>query len=209
MASMISGPAGKLEVLLEAPEDEPRFAAVVAHPHPQFGGTMHNTIVFRTARALRAAGGATLRFNFRGVEGSEGEHDGDGSEEEDAAACLDHLENLYPGLPLWGAGYSFGSRTVGSLATRNSRMVRLILIALPVDAYDCDRVASVTQPTFCVWGSRDEFGTLRSFERRYPDHPLTIETLEIEGGDHFFRGRTPRLEEAVLDFARRSQESSR
>lgn len=204
----IPGPAGGLEALLEEPEVEPRFAAVVAHPHPVYGGTMRNSVVFRVARALREAGGLTLRFNFRGVEGSEGEHDGEGGEEQDLEACLDHLQASRPGLALWGAGFSFGARTLGALALRDARLVRLVLVALPVEVFDCDSAAEVTQPTLAVWGSEDEFGTLGAFERRYPQSSASIERLELEGADHFFRGRTPRLEAAVLEFALRSVDLS-
>jgi alpha/beta superfamily hydrolase len=206
------GPAGPLEGLLEAPEDgAPRFAAIVCHPHPIHGGTMHNTVVFRVARGLRAAGGVTLRFNFRGVGESAGEHHGGTGpegEEDDARAALDRLAREHPGLPLWGAGFSFGARVVASFARREPRLARLVLIAAPVDLFDCEAVARVAVPALAVWGDKDEFGTLRSFERRFPDASPLLETRSIEGADHLFRGRTPLLEEAVLDYARRSLEAT-
>ena len=213
MQLFLDGPEGRLEALYERDPDPaaaPRFAAVVCHPHPSYGGTMHNTIVFRTARALRQAGGVTLRFNFRGVEQSAGEHDGGvgpGGEEDDALAALDHLAREHPGLPLWGAGFSFGARTIAALAVREPRIARLVLIAPPIDVYDCDAVAEVRVPTLAVWGEHDEFGTLASFQRRYPTASPSLETRSIEGADHFFRMRTPLLEEAVLDFATRAPET--
>ena len=208
----IPGPDGPLEVLLETPEGAPRFAAVVAHPHPRYGGTMRNTIVHRTARALREAGAVSLRFNFRGVEASGGQHHGGTGpegEEGDVAAALDHLEQAWPGLELWGAGFSFGARTVGALARRDPRLLRLVLVALPVDVFDCDDAAGVTQPTLALWGGDDEFGTLASFEQRYPDRAPSLQAQEIPGADHFFRGHTPEVEAAVLAFARRSLELPR
>ena len=110
---LLDGPAGKLEALLDAPEDAvPRAIAVVCHPHPLFGGTMHNKVVYRVARALRNSGYVVLRFNFRGVGKSEGRHDLGVGEIADARAALDWLRSRYPGLPYTLAGFSFGSRVI-------------------------------------------------------------------------------------------------
>ena len=107
----IAGPAGRLESLLEEPEDrEPTEACLVCHPHPLFGGTMHNKVVYRLARGLRKAGGVVLRFNFRGVNLSEGTHDEGAGEVEDARTALAFLRERYPELPYSLAGFSFGSR---------------------------------------------------------------------------------------------------
>jgi len=200
------GPVGKLEGILDEPENvqKPVGVAVVCHPHPLHEGTMRNTIVFRTARALRAAGFVTLRFNFRGVEESEGEHDGEGAEEQDAAAALDYLAQRYPGLPMWGAGFSFGSRTIAGLAAKDQRIERVVLVAFPVAAYDCSFILEVKQPGFLIFGSVDEFGTKAQLNRQFPELPERLEMEEIEGGDHFFRGRTPLMEEAVRAYAVRS-----
>ena len=168
---------------------------------------MRNTIVFRAARALRAAGLATLRFNFRGVGESEGAHDGAGAEELDAAVALDLLEARFPGLPLWAAGYSFGSRTVCGLATRDRRIQRLILIAFPVSAYDCSCIKEVHQPGFMLFGGGDEFGTLTELAQLFPNLPPRLEVDEIVGADHFFRGRTPILEEKIRSYAAEAMES--
>jgi hypothetical protein len=213
MEDTFPGPVGVLEGSLELPAGDaaPRFAAIVCHPHPLYGGTRDNTVVFRTARALRRAGGATLRFNFRGVGVSGGEHSGragPGGEEDDAIAGLDLLARELPGVPLWGAGFSFGARTVAALAPREPRIARLVLVAPPVDVYESDAVARVVVPSLAVWGDRDGFGTLRSFRRRHPDASPLLTTVEIEGADHFFRGRTPLLEEAVLAYARRALETT-
>jgi alpha/beta superfamily hydrolase len=208
----LNGPAGRLEALLEpATGAAPRFASVVCHPHPAYGGTLRNTVVHRTARSLRDAGGTTLRFNFRGVGGSAGAYDGragPGGEEDDAACALDYLAAELPGLPLWGAGFSFGARTIAGLALRDPRLQRLVLVAPPVNLFDGDAVAHSRVPAFAVWGDRDEFGTLSAFEERYPDATERLETLSIEGTDHFFRGRTPQLEEAIREYARRAVETA-
>ncbi len=198
----LQGPVGRLEALLEEPEGPPiRGAAVVCHPHPMHLGTMRNTLVFRTARALRAAGLATLRFNFRSVEGSEGEHDGEGGEEGDVLAALDLLGERYPGLPLWTAGYSFGARTTAGLATKEKRIQRVILIALPVGFYNCTFIESVPQPGLMIFGGADEFGTASVMRTKHPDMPKGLEIVEVPGADHMFRGLTPKVEESVRDYA--------
>ncbi len=203
------GPSGRLEGLLEEPDGTPRAAAVVCHPHPLHGGTMRNTIVFRTARALRDNGIVTLRFNFRGVEGSAGEHHGQGgpgSEEDDLAAALDLLAARWPALPLWAAGYSFGSRTACGLAGRDARIERLILLALPVGVYDCACIERVRQPAFLLFGGGDAFGTLTELAQKHGNLPANLDVDELPGADHFFRGRTPILEEKVRTWAREALE---
>ena len=202
----VDGPVGRLEALLDEPDEPARGAAVVCHPHPLHGGTMQNTVVFRLARALWAAGFVTLRFNFRGVEGSAGQHDGEGGEEGDVAACLDLLAERYPGLPLWAAGYSFGARTVCELAPKDGRIERVVLVAPPVAVYDCRCLEDLRQPGLLVFGSGDEFGTLTELAQKHPALPEHLELHEITGADHFFRGRTPLLEESVRDHATRALE---
>src|SRR5262249_33867390 len=112
----LNGPAGRLEALLEEPEDpEPRLAALVCHPHPLYGGTMHNKVVYRIARGLRQSGIVVLRFNFRGVGASEGEQAHMTGEIEDARTALAWLRERYPDLPFALAGFSFGARVITQL----------------------------------------------------------------------------------------------
>src|ERR1700676_5548166 len=125
----IQGPAGRLEALLEEPEDQaPREAVLVCHPHPQFGGTMHNKVVYRLARGMRRAGDVALRFNYRGVNLSEGTYDNSIGELEDARAALEFLRSRYPELPFSLAGFSFGSRIILKLGCELSHEP-LVLIA--------------------------------------------------------------------------------
>ena len=210
----LAGPVGSLEARLELPAGAwegraPRAAAAVCHPHPLFAGTLRNTVVFRTARALTHAGFATLRFNFRGVEESTGEHDGKGGEECDLAAALDRLAAEYPDLPLWAAGFSFGARVAYGLALREERIRRLVLVALPVNRFSCPGIEDLRQPTLFVCGGEDEFGTLQDLRARIPDPPPQFDFHEVEGADHLFRKRSAQLEERVLTWAEAALEPRR
>ena len=159
----IEGPVGALEAELWMPADDapPRALAVMCHPHPLHGGTMDNTVVFRAARGMQRAGAAVLRFNFRGVGASAGEHDGQGGEEEDARAAIDWLVERSGGeLPLWAGGFSFGSRTVARLAPGEPRIDRLLLVAFPCAAFDCSFVEAVRTPGYVIQAGEDDFGNL-------------------------------------------------
>jgi alpha/beta superfamily hydrolase len=206
MELFVPGPAGRLEAIWwDVAGDEPaRVAAVLCHPHPLFGGTMHNTLVFRAARALRSCGVATLRFNFRGAGASAGAHDGNGAEEDDAAAALDWVAARLPGVELWGAGFSFGARTMGALAARDARIRRVILMALPIKRFDCPGIDRLRQPGYLLFGGRDEYGTREEFRARHPDLPPQLELDEVPEATHLYKGCTPRLEERVLAYAQRA-----
>ncbi|MFM7295637.1 MAG: alpha/beta hydrolase [Planctomycetota bacterium] len=206
MRFFIPGPVGRLEALLWMPKDgaAPRAAAVVCHPLPTAGGTMDNNVVFRIARGLQHAGLAVLRFNFRSAGASEGVHDGKGAEEGDVRAALDHLERGFPGLELWAAGFSFGSRTVGSLARSEARIRRVALIAPPAKAYDCRFVREIPQPTLIVHAEHDEFGTPGDFDASVGPLPAHFERIVIPGVEHFFRGANPELEATIKEWAERS-----
>ena len=195
----LPGPAGRLEALLREP-DQPRAAAVVCHPNPLGGGTMHNTVVFRMASGLADAGVAALRFQFRGVGRSAGVSEGSEAEVGDAEAALDHLARLYPGLPLWAAGFSFGARTVAALAARDPRVARVVLVALPTLAFDISAACSLRVPGLVVTAGADRFGNRADLEERCPDLPETLDVHEVEGADHFFRGRTRELEALLRDW---------
>ena len=199
---LFEGPAGVLEGRLELPETPDgrvEAVAIVCHPHPLYGGSMRNTICVRASRALRSCGFATLRFNFRGVEGSAGEHDGNGAEEGDARAALDVLLERFGDVPAWVVGYSFGARTVSALAASDPRIEGAILIALPVKTYGAERIDELRQPSLLLFGELDEFGT----EDDLPSLGSHMEVHTVAGADHFFRGRTPLVEEHIRDYARK------
>ena len=202
----IPGPTGKLEGELWLPEGggPAPAAAVVCHPHPLHGGTMRNNVVHRTARGLHDAGLAVVRFNFRGVGASEGVHDGNGAEEEDLAAALTFLRERVPGVPLWAAGFSFGSRTVAGLAPKDDRIERVALIALPVIAYDCRMALDIRQPGGIFMAGEDTYGTMAVMRNQMPEIFDRFHVEEVPGVDHFFSGKLDDLRLRVKNWAAES-----
>lgn len=172
-------------------------AAVVCHPHPVFGGTLHNKVVFHTMKALNGFGFPVLRFNFRGTGLSGGEHAGGVGEVDDVRAALDWLEQEFP-LPVIFAGFSFGA-AVGLRAacpdTRVTALMGLGLPAVPVDdrVYDFEFLRSCAKPKLFVSGSRDQFGPLGSLEALVATFAEPKKLVRIEAGDHFFEGRLKEL----------------
>ena len=197
---LLDGPAGKLEALLEEPEDRPPDeAALLCHPHPLYGGTMHNKVVYRTARALRRRGSVVLRFNFRGVNRSEGLHAEGVGEVEDARAALDWLRERYPGLPYALAGFSFGARVVSKLGCETAGAARLIAIGFPTQGSDVRPLASCTVPKYFISSTHDQFAPRNEMETLYAGIAEPKQMIWIEAEDHFFRGALDELEETVLN----------
>jgi alpha/beta superfamily hydrolase len=208
MDLFLPGPAGRLEAKLWEPESgAPAAAIAFCHPHPLYGGTMDNKVVFRAARGLQDAGLAVLRFNFRGVRRSAGEHDGQAGEAADLGAALDWLHARFPEVELWAGGFSFGSRIALSRALEDERIARLVLVAVPVLAFDVSYITRVTQPGFVLMAENDEFGTLAEIRRRYPDAAAHFETDEVPGVGHFFDEETHEVQARVEAYARRTLEA--
>jgi len=201
---LLEGPAGKLEALLEEPEladaGPPREACLVCHPHPLFGGTMHNKVVYRIARAMRRAGAVVLRFNFRGVGLSEGVHHGGEGEVEDARAALQFLQERYPALPYSMAGFSFGSRVIMRLGC-SLGPVRLIAVGFPTSRAEFDYLAACKIPKYFIQSTIDEFGPRKELEAVFQGFAEPKRLEFIEAGDHFFAGALDRLEEAIFAIA--------
>lgn len=197
----IAGPAGRIEGLIREPESEPRFAAVVCHPHPLYGGTMHNKVVYRVADALAAAGGTAMRFNFRGAGLSSGHHDEGRGETDDLKAVLDHLVQAFPDLPLLIAGFSFGAYVGLRHGASDGRVEALIGVGLAVSMHDFTELDMCTKPKLLVQGSDDEFGSREQIEalvdRLLPPKELVV----VDGADHLFGSGTREIEAAVERFA--------
>lgn len=189
---------GRLEAILKEPQ-EARGAALVLHPHPMGGGTMHNKVVFRAASALNDAGLVTLRINFRGVGASTGEHDEGRGEIEDALAGLNYLSEHYPHSPVTLAGFSFGSRVGMEIGITDERVLNLISIGTPVDKYDFSFLEECRKPILFVHGDGDEFGRverLRSLVSRLPAQAHA--RLEIvSDADHFFARRLDEMKRVI------------
>jgi uncharacterized protein len=202
----IAGAAGKLEALLEEPEDAaPVEAALVCHPHPQHGGTMHNKVVYRLARGLRKSGCVVLRFNYRGVNLSEGEYDHNYGETDDGRAALHELQRRYSDLPLLAGGFSFGSRIVTRIANEDRAIGRLILVGFPLNYPDREHVYQIRVPKYFVQSTNDEFGPRPEFAAFYESVPEPKHLDWIEAADHFFKGGLETYERAIERIGRMRQ----
>ena len=192
----LPGPAGRLEALLEEPEDlAPKEAALVCHPHPQHGGTMHNKVVYRIARGLRSTGAVVLRFNYRGVNLSEGTYDDGEGELEDARVALDYLRQRYPDLPFTVAGFSFGSRIALRLGCGIAR--RVIAVGFPAAYKDKASLDTCTTPRVFIQSTHDQFGSVEQIESIVAGLPEPKQLRMVEAQDHFFAGALDVLEETV------------
>lgn len=193
----LAGPAGRLEALLEEPGNgEPRAAALVLHPHPLGGGTMHNKVVYRMARALRQRGAVTLRFNFRGVHLSEGEHDHGRGEVEDAQVARQFLAGRYAGLPLVVAGFSFGSR-VAVQCCEGAR--RVILAGFPTIYRQFSLVDGCPALRIFIQSTKDEFGPREQLQNLYNRLWGPKRLYWVEARDHFFGGALDEFERVVRE----------
>ena len=197
---------GRLEAILKEPTDSPaRGAALVLHPHPLGGGTMHNKVVFRAASALYDAGLVTLRINFRGVGQSTGVHDEGRGERDDARAALDYLSENYPGLAITVCGFSFGARVGMEVGIADARVASLISIGTPVDKYDFSFLAGCRKPILFVHGEHDEFGNidrLRALVSELAGN-TDAQLVVIPSAGHFFEGRLDELKHALSEWIRR------
>jgi alpha/beta superfamily hydrolase len=205
-SSFLDGPAGRLEALLNAGSADATHAAIVCHPHPLFGGTLHNKVVFHTMRALNSFGFPVLRFNFRGTGLSEGEHALGIGEVDDVRAALDWLEHEFE-LPVIFAGFSFGAAVGLRAACPDPRVTALIglgLPAVPVDdrVYDFEFLQSCTKPKLFVSGSRDQFGPPGKLEALVGAFAEPKKLVRIEAGDHFFEGRLKEMRAVIETWVR-------
>lgn len=197
----LDGPAGRLEALLNAGVEKPSHAAIVCHPHPLYGGTLHNKVVFHSMKALHSFGFPVLRFNFRGTGLSQGEHDKGNGEVEDVRTALDWLENEYR-CPIIFSGFSFGAAVGLRAACPDSRVQALIGLGLPVTpiddrSYDYSFLNTCLKPKLFVSGSRDQFGPRALLDKTMASVAEPKKLVIIGAGDHFFEGRLRELREAI------------
>ncbi|MGI8787716.1 MAG: alpha/beta hydrolase [Pyrinomonadaceae bacterium] len=193
---------GTLEAILKEPSGEIKGVALVCHPHPLGGGTMHNKVVYRAAAGLVEAGLVALRFNFRGVGNSTGAHDDGIGEKDDVKDALDFLSENYPRQPITLAGFSFGSRVGSEVALDDERVVRIISIGTPVDKYDFSFLKNCQKPILFVHGDRDEFGAVKNLRELYELLECEKELIVFENCGHFFDEHLNDLKAAVRDWTK-------
>jgi alpha/beta superfamily hydrolase len=198
----LAGPAGRLEAVLWRPAGKlsPALAAVVCHPHPLFGGTLHNKVVYQAAKSLDALGLAVLRFNFRGAGLSAGVHDQGRGEEEDARAAIDFLALEFPGVPLLLAGFSFGAWVGLRAGCGDPRVTELLGLGIPVNRSDFSYLERCPKPKLFVHGELDEFGQIERARAFVASLPGQNEFIAVKNADHFFAGKLGELDKAIREW---------
>ena len=194
---------GQLEAILKEPRTgPPKGVALVLHPHPLGGGTMHNKVVFRAAAALNDAGILTLRINFRGVGQSTGTHDEGRGERDDVRAGLDYLSSNYPNLSTTLCGFSFGARVGLEVGISDERVRYLIGIGTPVNKYDFEFLQACRKPLLLVHGEQDEFGAADELKQIAADlERLTqVRLVIVPGAGHFFENKLDELKRAITEW---------
>jgi uncharacterized protein len=196
-------PHGQLEAILKEPrQGSPKGVALVLHPHPLGGGTMHNKVVFRAAAALNDAGLTVLRINFRGVGQSTGVHDDGRGEQDDVRAGLDYLSQQYPGQKITLCGFSFGARVGLDVGIQDSRVEYLIGIGTPLEKYDFSFLSRCRKPLLLVHGEHDEFGDVEHLRKLAGDleKNTPVRLVVVPGAEHFFDGGLDELKRAITDW---------
>ncbi|HXY25984.1 MAG TPA: alpha/beta fold hydrolase [Candidatus Acidoferrum sp.] len=197
----LEGPAGRLEAILWRPAAParhlPPLATMVCHPHPLFGGTMHNKVVYQTAKALDALGLPVLRFNFRGVGLSAGEHDRGNGEKDDVRAAIEFLKQEFPHVPVLLAGFSFGAWIGLRVGCEDPYVHKLIGLGIPVNSTDFSFLKQCEKPKLFVHGGNDQFGSVDKVQSVVGSIPGENQLVIVEGVDHFFFGKLDELSSAI------------
>jgi uncharacterized protein len=197
----LSGPAGPLEALLWTTDSpNPTRAALVCHPHPLFGGTMHNKVVFQTAKALHTRGYPVLRFNFRGAGQSVGTHDKGRGEVEDVRAAIDYLAQEFPSLPIVLAGFSFGSLVGLKVGCEDARVQELIGLGIPVNGSDLNYLKNCAKPKLIIQGANDQYGSEDRVEALFEKMREPKKLVFISEADHFFTGKLDQVATAISNW---------
>lgn len=201
----LEGPAGRLESILWTPTraGSPPLAALVCHPHPLFGGTMHNKVVYNAAKTMDALGIPVLRFNFRGAGLSAGTHDEGVGEQGDVQTALDFLADQFLRVPLIVAGFSFGSYVGLRVGCRDQRVVELIGLGIPVNSTDFSFLQDCPKPKLLVQGGEDQFGARNKVAQAAGLSPGETELVIVEHADHFFAGHVDEFNAAIRSWLTR------
>lgn len=196
--TLIPAPHGQLEAIYRPRRDDADRIALLLHPHPQHGGTMHNKVIYRSAKALEDAGYETLRFNYRGVGDSSGSYDGGRGETDDAQTALDFLRAAQPAAARCVVlGFSFGAGIAFALAARDAGIDRIVSVGTPVYTLDAERAAETAARTAFIHGERDEIAPLGALRQRLAEIAPEADVQVVAGADHFFTGHLGELQGAV------------
>jgi uncharacterized protein len=195
----LTGPVGRLEAILWTPtrSGTPTLAAVLCHPHPLFGGTLHNKVVYQAAKSLDALGIPVLRFNFRGAGLSAGEHDRGLGERGDVQAAIDFLAAEFPNVPLLLGGFSFGSLVGLRVGCADPRVQELIGMGIPVNNSDFTYLGSCAKRKLIVQGTNDQYGGWEKVESAVAHAAGDTRLSFVQGADHFFAGQLDQLDQAI------------
>lgn len=198
----IPTPTGHLEGILKPEEEsvEPEYAALVCHPHPLGGGTMHNKVVFKVAQTLQLLGMPALRFNFRGVGHSTGTYDEGRGEMDDTRYALEFLSRRYPGLPVIIAGFSFGAWVGLRVAAADDRVQAMIGLGVPARMFDGDYLKDSHKPKLIIQGTNDELAPYDLAVQWFEQVPAPKSLVAVQGADHFFQGRLDEVQAIITTF---------
>lgn len=191
-----------LEGLFQTPAQTPTIGAVLCHPHPLYGGEMHNNIVSALMTAFQQAGVATLRFNFRGVGRSSGSHGQGEAELEDVKAAVTYLLSRQPFQTVVVAGYSFGSMVGLQAGAADPRVHKLIGVAFPLGFRDPSFLLSVTKPKLLISGDHDTYSPVPDLQKLLTQMPDPKTLVIVKGADHFFWGQEGEVATAAVEFLR-------
>lgn len=189
-----------LEGLLWTPSQPASIGAVLCHPHPLYGGDMRNNVVSALAEALQQAGIGTLRFNFRGVGSSGGEHGGGEAEGEDVKAAVTYLLSRQTVSTVVVAGYSFGSMVGLRAGAADQRVHQLIGVALPLGFGDPSFLQTVAKPKLLISGDHDDYSPLPGLQSLFAKLPEPKTLVTVNGTDHFFWGKEGEVGKAAVEF---------
>lgn len=195
----LEGPVGKLEAVLWTPTRAERspVAAILCHPHPLFGGTLHNKVIYQAAKSLDSLGVPVLRFNFRGAGLSAGEHDRGIGERGDVQAAVDFLAKEFPGCPLLVGGFSFGSWVGLRVGCADARVHELMGLGIPVNSSDFTYLENCHKPKLIAQGTLDEHGGWEKVEQIVARVPGETRLVFVQDADHFLAGHLDELDEAI------------
>ena len=195
----LDGPVGRLEAILWTPTraGTPAIAAIICHPHPLFGGTLHNKVVYQAAKSLDALGIPVLRFNFRGAGLSSGVHDEGHGERGDVQAAIDFLAQEFPSASLLVGGFSFGCWVSWRVGCADHRVSELIGLGVPVNSSDFSYMENCSKPKLIVQGAKDEHGTAEKLETVVAGIPGETRVTFVQDADHFFTGRLKEVDRAI------------